>query len=135
MADSVALLFATNLTTIGGHTRRRRRSPSVDFNITEGPPRSMSLGTTNSIDALAKCIANLVSVVQALESLTADEALPEISKGRERFEELMQEHREYTALSYPASIFLTNSYWFTTTGRINVDEEALGQGHKDLTMS
>ncbi|ESK81699.1 hypothetical protein Moror_15843 [Moniliophthora roreri MCA 2997] len=82
---SVALLFATNLATMGGHVaemisifvypvigyfwiRRTRRSPSVDLNIAESP-RSMILveNMTNSIDALAKCIANLVSVVQTLE--------------------------------------------------------------------
>ncbi|ESK81514.1 hypothetical protein Moror_15675 [Moniliophthora roreri MCA 2997] len=111
MADSVALLFATNLATIGGHvaemisifvypvigyfwTRRRRRSPSVDFNVTEELPRSMALveGMTDPIESLAKCIASLVLVLQALESLRADEALSQLPKGRNRFSKLFQEH-------------------------------------------
>ncbi|EEB89489.1 hypothetical protein MPER_12405 [Moniliophthora perniciosa FA553] len=110
MADSVALLFAANLATIGGHvaemisifvypvigyfwTRRRRRSPSMDFNFAEDSPRSMTL-VEDSIDALAKCISHLVAILQALERLTGDQDLPKISKGRQRLDELMQEHRE-----------------------------------------
>uniref|UniRef100_A0A0W0FK64 Uncharacterized protein n=1 Tax=Moniliophthora roreri TaxID=221103 RepID=A0A0W0FK64_MONRR len=112
MADSVALLFATNLATIGGHvaemisifvypvigyfwTRRRRRSPSVDFNIAEEPTRSMMFveDMTDPIESLAKCIASLVLVLQTLESLMADEALPRVSRGRERVNKLMDEHR------------------------------------------
>ncbi|ESK80827.1 hypothetical protein Moror_4315 [Moniliophthora roreri MCA 2997] len=111
MADSVALLFATNLATIGGHvaemisifvypvigyfwTRRRRRSPLLDFNIAEESTRSMALveDTTESIECLAKCIASLMLVLQALESLVADEALPKIFKGRERANKLLEEH-------------------------------------------
>ncbi|KAK7043159.1 hypothetical protein VNI00_008513 [Paramarasmius palmivorus] len=106
MASSVALMFAANLATIGGHlaemisifvntvigyfwTRRRRRSPLSDFDVVDPP--TLSRETTNTICVLSEAVVELDAILENLEGVTKE------AKKQKHFVALLQEHRSLEA--------------------------------------
>ncbi|KAI3604524.1 hypothetical protein WG66_008248 [Moniliophthora roreri] len=109
MASSVALVFAVNLATIGGHlaemisifvypvigylwTRRRRRTSTADFGMAEISQPIPSLEPTSSIAVVTQTVIELNAILEGLEAVAKDTIMEQATQ--HKLEELVRDHKD-----------------------------------------